>query len=53
MTGVGYTMPAFYGRPHIGGGNHTNLHLTGLLLMTCGLKEAVSMLPADDWQALL
>ena len=41
------------GRPHIGGGYHTNLHLTGLLLMTCGLKEAVSMLPADDWQELL
>lgn len=41
------------GRPHIGGGYETNLHLTGLLLMTVGLKEAVSMLPARDWQALL
>jgi hypothetical protein len=40
-------------RPHIGGGYETNLHLTGLLMMTFGLNEAVSMLPAQDWQALL
>jgi len=36
-------------RPHIGGGTDTNLHLTGLLLMTFGLTEAVGMLPAEAW----
>ena len=41
------------GRSHIGGGYDTNLHLTGLLLMTVGLKEAVRMLPAEAWNTLL
>ncbi len=36
-------------RPHIGGGTDTNLHLTGLLLMTFGLTEVVGMLPAEAW----
>lgn len=40
-------------RPHIGGGTDTNLHLTGLLLMTFGLTEAVGMLPAEAWSAYL
>jgi len=40
-------------RPHIGGGTDTNLHLTGLLLMTFGLTEAVGMLPAEAWAAYL
>ena len=35
--------------PHIGGGYDTNLHLTGLLLMTLGLTEAVGLLPSDAW----
>ena len=35
--------------PHIGGGDETNLHLTGLLLMTLGLTEAVGLLPAEAW----
>ena len=35
--------------PHIGGGDHTNLHLTGLLLMTLGLTEAAGLLPAEAW----
>lgn len=37
------------GKPHIGGGYDTNLHLTGLLLMSLGLVEAVRLLPADAW----
>jgi len=43
----------FDDRPHIGGGNDTNLHLTGLLLMTFGLTEAVGMLPEEAWSAYL
>ncbi len=35
--------------PHIGGGTDTNLYLTGLLLMTFGLTEAVGMLPSGAW----
>jgi Uma2 family endonuclease len=35
--------------PHIGGGDETNLHITGLLLMTLGLTEAVGLLPAEAW----
>ena len=35
--------------PHIGGGDETNLHITGLLLMTFGLTEAVGLLPAEAW----
>ena len=34
-------------RPHIGGGYDTNLHITGLLLMTLGLTKAVGLLPAE------
>ena len=40
-------------RPYIGGGTDTNLHLTGLLLMTFGLTEAVAMLPAEAWAVYL
>lgn len=40
-------------KPHIGGGTDTNLHLTGLLLMTFGLTEAVGMLPAEAWAQYL
>lgn len=40
-------------RPHIGGGTDTNLHLTGLLLMTIGLTEAVRLLPSDAWSPYL
>ena len=39
--------------PHIGGGDQTNLHLTGLLLMTLGLTEAVGLLPAEAWSRYL
>ena len=41
------------GQPHIGGGTDTNLHLTGLLLMTFGLTEAVRSLSADAWSRVL
>ncbi len=41
------------GKPHIGGGYDTNLHLTGLLLMTLGLTEAVSLLPSGRWSPYL
>lgn len=41
------------GQPHIGGGYDTNLHLTGLLLMTLGLTETVDLLPAEAWSPYL
>lgn len=40
-------------KPHIGGGTDTNLHLTGLLLMTFGLTETVRLLPEEVWVAYL
>ena len=40
-------------KPHIGGGTDTNLHLTGLLVMTFGLVETVRLLPAEAWSAYL
>ena len=41
------------GKPHIGGGYDTNLHLTGLLLMTLGLTETVGLLPSEAWSPYL
>ncbi len=41
------------GKPHIGGGYDTNIHVTGLLLMTLGLTEAVGLLPSDAWSTCL
>ena len=43
----------FSDRPHIGGGDETNLHITGLLLMTLGLTESVGLLPAEAWSDYL
>ena len=41
------------GKPHIGGGYETNIHITGLLLMTLGLTEAVGLLSSDAWSMCL